>query len=139
MYTLLIPDSVGSFVNSMMQAYMHKPLNSADEANMSKYLPRWPLWGRETNTMVANHAVPVIVEAYLKGLLSDVYTTDDYFQAILTSLNMPHYRNHVELIDKYGYIPYDAKIRLMMTVEKRFPDCLKVVMMIILQGCLQVS
>lgn len=111
MYTLLIPDSVGSFVNSMMQAYMHKPVNPADEANMSKYLPRWPLWGRETNTMVANHAVPVIVEAYLKGLLSDVYTTDDYFQAILTSLNMPHYRNHVELIDKYGYIPYDAKIR----------------------------
>lgn len=111
MYTLLIPDSVGSFVNSMMQAYMHKPVNPADEANMSRYLPRWPLWGRETNTMVANHAVPVIVEAYLKGLLSDVYTADDYFQAILTSLNMPHYRNHVELIDKYGYIPYDVKIR----------------------------
>ena len=89
--------------------------------------------------MVANHAVPVIVEAYLKGLLSDVYTTDDYFQAILTSLNMPHYRNHVELIDKYGYIPYDAKIRSYDDGRETVSRLLEVVMMIILQGCLQVS
>ena len=30
-------------------------------------LPVWHLMGNETNTMVGYHAVPVIVDAYLKG------------------------------------------------------------------------
>ena len=110
MYTLLIPDSVGGFVNSMMEAYTHKPVDVANESESNKYLPRWSLWGRETNTMVANHAVPVIVEAYLKGLLSDEYSLDEIYDAVKKTVTLPHYRNHVRLIDKYGYIPYDVKI-----------------------------
>jgi predicted alpha-1,2-mannosidase len=31
-------------------------------------LPVWSLWGNETNTMIGYHAVPVIVDAILKGL-----------------------------------------------------------------------
>lgn len=110
MYTLLIPDSVGGFVNSIMEAYTHKPVNSSNESESNKYLPRWSLWGHETNTMIANHAVPVIVEAYLKGLLNDEFSIEEIYDAVKTTVTMPHYRNHVSLIDKYGYIPYDAKI-----------------------------
>ncbi len=110
MYTILIPDSVGSFINSIFEGYLHKPTDIKNEAESNKYLPRWALWGRETNTMVGNHSIPVIVEAYMKGLLSDLYDMDDYYEAVLSSATKPHYRNHVELISKYGYIPYDVKI-----------------------------
>lgn len=110
MYTILIPDSVKGFVNSLMEAYSHKPVDSFCETEVNKYLPRWGLWGRETNTMIANHAVPVLVEAYCKGLLPDTYSLYDIFQAIYTSVSKPHYRNHTKLIDKYGYIPYDVQL-----------------------------
>lgn len=112
MYTILTPDFVKTFVNSLMEAYSHKLIGFSCEAETSSYLPRWGLWGRETNTMIANHAVPVIVEAYCKGLLPDTYSLHDIFQAIYTSVSEPHYRNHVELIDKYGYIPYDVQLSI---------------------------
>lgn len=79
MYTILTPDFVKTFVNSLMEAYGHKQIDSSCEAETSSYLPRWGVWGRETNTMVANHAVPVLVEAYCEGLLPDTYSLHDIF------------------------------------------------------------
>lgn len=106
LYTLLTPSVVGDFVSSLLESYQNKPVSDGD----NKYLPRWGLWGKETNTMIGNHAIPVIVDAWLKGIKPVGFSDEEIYQAIKNSALLPHYRNHTELINKFGYIPYDISI-----------------------------
>ncbi len=110
MYTILSPELVSDVLTSMMDSYevMEVFPDNPNEAN--RYLPRWQLWAKETHTMVGNHAVPVFVDAWLKGIKSQHYSDEEVFEAIWTSVTKPHYRNHVELVDSFGYIPYDVKL-----------------------------
>ena len=55
--TLLEPGHVADIVNSMLLYYEPKGV-----------LPVWTLYGNETNTMTGYHSIPVIAEAYLKGI-----------------------------------------------------------------------
>ncbi|HRM13993.1 MAG TPA: GH92 family glycosyl hydrolase, partial [Flavobacterium sp.] len=55
--TLIAPDRVSDMVNSMLAFYDTK-----------KILPVWTLYGNETNTMTGYHSIPVIVDAYQKGI-----------------------------------------------------------------------
>lgn len=57
--TILTPTKVADMVNSMMEHYQY-----------NGYLPIWTLWGSENHCMIANHSIPVIVDAYLKGILT---------------------------------------------------------------------
>lgn len=106
LYTILTPAVVGDFVSSLLESYQNKSVADAD----NKYLPRWGLWGKETNTMVGNHAIPVIVDAWLKGIRPTGFSDEEIYQAIKNSALLPHYRTHTELINKFGYIPYDISI-----------------------------
>ena len=106
MYTILTPDFVAPMVASLMDSYKYMEVPVGE----NRYLPRWYLWGRETNTMIGNHAVPVIVDAYLKELLPENCDLDSLWNPIYTSVTKTHYRNHVSLMEKYGYIPYDVKM-----------------------------
>ena len=110
MYTILSPNLVSDVLTSMMDSYTYMPTNPDNPREANKYLPRWQLWGNETHTMVGNHAVPVFVDAWLKGIKSQHYDDEEVFEAIWSSVTKPHYRNHVELIDSFGYIPYDVKL-----------------------------
>lgn len=60
LYTILCPDKVEDFISSFMSHY--------DETGL---LPVWSLAGNETNMMIGYHAVPVIVDAYFKGVPMD--------------------------------------------------------------------
>ncbi len=45
-------------------------------------LPVWSLWGKETNMMIGQHAIPVLVDSYLKGNFPEEqieYTSDCFF------------------------------------------------------------
>lgn len=110
MYTILSPDLVSDVLTSMMDSYEHMTVEPENPREANKYLPRWQLWGRETHVMVGNHAVPVFVDAYLKGIKSQNYSDEQVFEAIWSSVAQPHYRNHVELVDSFGYIPYDVQL-----------------------------
>ena len=55
-YTLMVPEKVDGFVNSLVE-----------QSEVQGFLPIWGLWGKETYTMVGNHGVSVIAEAYRKG------------------------------------------------------------------------
>jgi len=55
--TVIDPDRAQDFVRSLVQAYRESGL-----------LPVWTLWGNETHTMIGYHSVPVIVDAWMKGL-----------------------------------------------------------------------
>ncbi|MEW6512281.1 MAG: GH92 family glycosyl hydrolase [Bacteroidota bacterium] len=57
LYTIIEPDRVDDMVNAMLAF-----------AAESGHLPVWPLAASETNTMIGYHAVPVIVDAWLKGI-----------------------------------------------------------------------
>lgn len=56
LFTLTQPDRVNDFISSMLAIY-----------EQQGKLPVWHLLGNETDTMIGYHAVPVIVDAYLKG------------------------------------------------------------------------
>lgn len=56
LFTILHQDKVSDVVNSFLAIYQQQGK-----------LPVWHLMGNETNTMIGYHAVPIIVDAYLKG------------------------------------------------------------------------
>lgn len=60
--------------------------------------------------MIGNHAIPVLVDAWLKGIKPTGYSDQMLYQAVWNSATLPHYRNHTQLIDRYGYIPYDVQL-----------------------------
>jgi predicted alpha-1,2-mannosidase len=92
LYTFLHPKRVSSMINSLLAHYKETGL-----------LPVWSMQGNETNMMIGNHAIPVIVDAYFKGI--------EHFDAALA------YKACVESsmadsrqLDSYktlGYVPVD--------------------------------
>ena len=106
--TILEPNRVAEIVNSMLAYYEHK-----------KILPVWTLYGNETNTMTGYHSIPVIAEAYLKGI--NGFDIDKAYQAMKTTMmqderGLIHYK-------KYGYIPHsflDESVTI--TLEYAYDD-----------------
>lgn len=111
LYTILSPERVDGFVNSMLHQY-----------DQQGFLPIWSLWGKETYCMIGNHAVPVIVDAYLKGFKG--FDAERAYQAIKTSLTVNHRNSDWELYMKYGYYPCDlVKVEsVSRTLETAFDD-----------------
>ncbi len=89
LYTIICPDEVDNMVQSMMAHY-----------NETGLLPVWSLAGNETNMMIGYHAVPVIVDAYFKGIPMDA---EKAFEACKASgMNNTE---EMQLYRKYGYVP----------------------------------
>ncbi|MCI9606643.1 MAG: glycoside hydrolase family 92 protein [Muribaculaceae bacterium] len=94
-YTLITPEKVDPFVNSLVA-----------QSEVQGFLPIWGLWGGETYTMVANHAVPVIAEAYRKGFRG--FDADKAFDAIKRTQTVSHpQKSNWENYTRYGYFPTD--------------------------------
>lgn len=95
MYTLLSPELIPNFVNSML-----------DYSEQKGHLPIWSLWGQETYTMIGNHSIPMIVGAYLNGTTG--FDAERAYNEIKKSITeSKHYKSDWEVYDKYGYYPYD--------------------------------
>ena len=77
LYTMLEPERSTDFVNSMIRQY-----------DYYGYLPIWQLWGQDNYCMIGNHAVPVVVDAILKGLPG--IDVDKAYEAVKMSLTTPH-------------------------------------------------
>ena len=90
--TITNPGITSDIVNSMLAYY--------DESGS---LPVWTLYGNETNTMTGYHSVPVIVEAYFKGI--EGFKVEKAYEALKTTM-MQDQRSLKEL-KEYGYIPYN--------------------------------
>ena len=95
LFTLVQPDRVNDFVNTMLDIF-----------DQQGKLPIWHLYGNETNTMVGYHAVPVIVDAYLKGFRG--FDVERAYNAIRTSAM----RNEkgLDYVKSQGYIPADSQV-----------------------------
>ena len=94
LYTIVAPDAVTGFVQTMIA-----------HTDVQGYLPIWSLWGKETFTMIGNHAASVIAEAYEKGIRG--YDAEKAYEAVRKSLTTSHIRSDWDVYDKYGYYPKD--------------------------------
>jgi len=111
LYTILAPEKVDDFVNTMIS---HRQAQG--------YLPIWTLWGKENHCMIGNHAVPIIVDAYMKGFRG--FDAEKAFEAIKTSLTVNHLNSSWDVYTRYGYYPYDiVKVEsVSRTVESVYDD-----------------
>ncbi|WP_406824828.1 GH92 family glycosyl hydrolase [Pedobacter sp. KACC 23697] len=92
LFTILHSDKVSDVVNTMLAIYKQQGK-----------LPVWHLMGNETNTMVGYHAVPVIVDAYLKGYRG--FDVNLAYEAIKQSAMQK--TDGIEYIQELKYIPAD--------------------------------
>ncbi|MDE5945350.1 MAG: GH92 family glycosyl hydrolase [Rikenella sp.] len=110
LYTFLHPARVREMAASMLDFY--------DQHGM---LPVWPLWGDETDMMIGYHAVPVLVEAALKGLLPETML-DRVLRACVGTADRDDYRG-IGLYKLMGYVPADLEREsLSKTLEYAYDD-----------------
>jgi predicted alpha-1,2-mannosidase len=109
LYTITSPDKVSDIINSMLAQY--------DQYGL---LPIWPLCNSETNCMIGYHSVPVIVDAYLKGIGS--FDIDKAYEAMKKSAMQDEF--DIQYLKKYNYIPRDLapELSIARTLEYAFDD-----------------
>lgn len=106
--TLLAPDKVSDMVNSMLTYY-----------DIKKILPVWTLYANETNTMTGYHSIPVIVDAYLKGIKG--FDAEKAYLAMKTTMMQDE--RGLNFYKKYGYIPYNLLDEsVTITLEYAYDD-----------------
>ena len=96
LYTLVHSDKVSDMVESMVKIYEHQGK-----------LPVWHLRGNETNTMPGYSAVPVVVDAVLKGIYKG--DAEKVYEAAKISAT-GDFEPGVKELMKYGYIPSDLMV-----------------------------
>ncbi len=83
-------------------------------------LPVWELAANETNCMIGNHSIPVIADAYLKGLVPDSLV-EPLYEAMKKAATDG--TRGLDLYDKLGYIPSDLEPEsVSKTIEYSFDD-----------------
>lgn len=90
--TLTAPEKVSDIINSMLAYYETRNI-----------LPVWTLYANETNTMTGYHSIPVIAEAYLKGITG--FDAEKAYEAMKTTMMQDE--RGLKQYKEYGYIPYN--------------------------------
>ncbi len=93
LFTYTEPERANDMVKSFIAFY-----------EQNKRLPVWNFYGSETDMMIGYHAVPVIVDAYLKGI-TDV-DPEKALEACIATANIDNYRG-IGMYKKLGYVPYN--------------------------------
>lgn len=108
LYTIIEPKRVGDFIQTFLRQY-----------EQGKLLPVWELSANETNCMIGYHAVPVIADAWLKGIRN--YDGAQALSAMEASaaanqFGLPDYR-------RFGYILSENESEsVSKTLEYAFDD-----------------
>jgi len=108
LYTIIDQKRTNDFINTFTAKY--------DEGGI---LPIWDLSGNYTGCMIGYHAVPVIADAYMKGITG--YDTAKAFEAMKHSamqdkLGLESYKN-------YGFIPVEKESEsVSKTLEYAYDD-----------------
>ena len=110
--TLVQPEQVTTdVVKSLVASQQHSPHG---------ILPVWQFAGRETWTMIGYHAVPVIADAYLKGVGD--FDADAALAAMVASADYAPYGGLGDY-RKLGYVPIDREPEAASkTVEYAYDD-----------------
>ncbi|GAB3346802.1 GH92 family glycosyl hydrolase [Lysobacter tyrosinilyticus] len=96
--TLVQPEQrTSDIVNSLLAARRDSPYG---------VLPVWAFHGQETWCMIGYHAVPVIADAYLKGIRG--FDADEAMQAMVASAEYGPYDGLAQYM-QLGYVPIDEE------------------------------
>ena len=108
LYTILEPKRTNDFVQTFLRQYEQGGL-----------LPVWELSANETDCMIGNHAIPVIADAYAKGIRD--YDAGEALEAMMKSAGSDRYG--LKWYRKLGYIPSDKESEsVSKTLEYAFDD-----------------
>lgn len=92
---IVAPERIDGIVRSMVR---HSQENG--------FLPIWTVWGVDNYCMIGNHAIPMIVSAYMNGFRG--FDAGEAMDAILQTCYSPHIHSDWETLAEYGYYPYDT-------------------------------
>ena len=101
LYTIIVPERVPGFVDSLIAF-----------GEQHGHLPMWTMWQGEDHCMVGIHSIPVIVDAYKKGLLPQLSTLNSQLSTLslmVQSMINNDGENPKNCWNAYwenGYIPY---------------------------------
>ena len=111
LFSLIQAERNGDMISSMLSHYDQ----SADHL-----LPVWSLQGNETWCMVGYHAVPVIVDGFLKGVKG--FDKERAYEAMRKTAMNPDY-DGVTSYDKLGWVPNDEENEsVSKTLEYAYDD-----------------
>jgi predicted alpha-1,2-mannosidase len=94
LYTILCPEKVPDFVNGFL-----------DDFDKTGHLPVWNFSGNETWCMIGNHSIPVITDAYLKGIKG--FDAEHALNAMIKTVNRDTFG--LKAYREKGYIPADTE------------------------------
>ncbi len=94
LHTILEPKRTGDFVRTFLRQYEQGGL-----------LPVWELSANETDCMIGNHAVPVILDAYVKGIRG--FDENLALEAMRRSVHQDRYG--MKWFRELGYVPADKE------------------------------
>jgi predicted alpha-1,2-mannosidase len=111
LFALLQSERDADMINSMLAHY---------DQSVEHLLPVWSLQGNETWCMIGYHAVPVIVDAYLKGVKG--FDAERAYEAVKTTAMNAHYDN-VATYAALGWVPCDKENEsVSKTLEYAYDD-----------------
>lgn len=111
--TILRPDITNDLLKTFLEHY-----------NNFGQLPQWVTGGQENHGMIGYHAMPVIADAYYKGICD--YDVNALYEAMKTSANVDTFGFFVrayrgaQYYKQYQYIPCDIEIQ---SVSKTLEYC----------------
>lgn len=109
LFTYLQPERVSDMIQCFLHLY-----------EQNGVLPLWNLYGWETDMMIGYHAVPVIVDAYLKGIGD--FDPVKALEACVTTANRDDYRS-IGFYKEKGYVASDHENWSMSkTMEYAYDD-----------------
>ncbi|MBC2843527.1 GH92 family glycosyl hydrolase [Winogradskyella flava] len=108
LYTIIEQERTNHFINTFLAKY--------DEGGI---MPMWDLAGNYTDCMIGYHAVPVLADAYLKGIRG--YDIEKAFEAMKHSATRDKFG--LEAYKTYGFIPVDEESEsVSKTLEYAYDD-----------------
>ncbi len=109
-----------TLIQSRRDSDMIRSLLAHFDQSADHLLPLWSLQGNETWCMIGYHAVPVIVDGYLKGVKG--FDPERAYNAIKTTAMNPDY-DGVATYAKLGWVPFDQENEsVSKTLEYAFDD-----------------
>jgi len=108
LYTILEPKRSNSFIQTFLNQY-----------KQGGYLPVWELAANETDCMIGNHAIPVIADAWAKGIRD--YDGKLALEAMLKSANSDRYG--LRFYREMGFVPSNKESEsVSKTLEYAYDD-----------------
>ena len=108
LFTLIEPERTVDFIKTFLAQF-----------EQGGALPVWELSGNETMTMIGYHAIPVIADAYIKGIRD--YDVEKAYEAMNHSARLDHHG--LKSYKEFGYIPVSLESEsVSKTLEYAYDD-----------------